>query len=301
MSSADFDLADYLERCRQRCGELIRDHLHALTLPSDRLGEAMEYAALLGGKRIRPTLVWASADAFGGATDDTDNAACAVELLHCYSLIHDDLPCMDDDDLRRGRPTVHRAFDETTAVLAGDALQSLACHLLSHGNGDPERDSIRLRMLQTLTRASGAEGMVAGQSLDFEATGNVLDLARLQAIHRLKTGALIRASVRLGALSSTRASSTDLQALDDYAHCIGLAFQVQDDILDVTADTETLGKNQGADQAMNKSTYVSLLGLDGAREKASGLVTEAVDALAPFGSNAEPLAAIARYIIDREF
>lgn len=299
--SSGFDLAAYLEDCQQRCTALVEQQLSSMSIPSSRLREAMHYATVLGGKRIRPALVWAGAEAMGHRTEDTDRAACAVEMLHCYSLIHDDLPCMDDDDLRRGRPTVHRAFDEPTAILAGDALQSLACRMLCHGDGDGHRESLRLRMLGLLTDATGAQGMVAGQCLDFDATGQSLELEPLQHMHRLKTGALIRASVLLGALSSGEAETGRLESLGRYADCIGLAFQVQDDILDVTADTDTLGKSQGSDQALDKATYVRLLGLDGARDKAGRLVDEAVAQLKPFGDGAAALEAIAHYIISRSF
>ncbi len=292
-------LPEFMTLCRERVQGNLRRSLEALPGPATRLREAMLHASLLGGKRVRPVLAYASACAVGGSLDDADVAACAVELVHCYSLVHDDLPAMDDDDLRRGQPTVHIAFDEATAILAGDALQALAFRLLSEADGQKASASTRLRMINLLAGAAGFEGMVSGQSVDFEAMGRSLSLQQLQIMHSLKTGALIRASVLLGALASEKADAVQLAALERYAECIGLAFQVQDDILDVTADTATLGKTQGADQALNKPTYVSLLGLDAATAKAADLCESALAALTPFDERAEPLRRIARYIVER--
>ncbi len=278
-----------------------------------RLTEAMRYSTLLGGKRIRPCLVYASALALNGAPDGalnstsnsttgittaaTDAAACAVELMHCYSLIHDDLPAMDNDDLRRGQPTLHKAFDEATAILAGDALQSLSLQVLCE---QPQlRPDLALRMVTLLTRAGGCAGMIAGQGIDLESVGKALTLTQLENMHRLKTGALISASVELGALSAGCDDEQVLTALRHYAACIGLAFQVQDDILDVVSDTGTLGKTQGADQALNKPTYVSLLGLESARAKARELVAEACSALQTIDGDTTMLEAIASFITNR--
>lgn len=289
---------DTMQQARQRFERVLREQLDALPPLAPRLCEAIRYACLQGGKRVRPTLVYAAAQAVGASEDAADIPACAVELIHCYSLVHDDLPAMDDDDLRRGQPTVHIAFDQATAILAGDALQAMAFRLLSDETGEPGPQA-RLRMLQLLSSAAGYEGMVAGQSIDFEAMGKTLSLEQLQTMHSLKTGALIRASVLLGALCSEHIDAATLESLRHYAECIGLAFQVQDDILDVTSDTATLGKTQGADQALNKPTYVSLLGLDGAREKAAALCEDAVAALSGFGPRADTLRSIARFIVAR--
>lgn len=262
------------------------------------LSEAMTYACAGSGKRIRPLLTYASALAVGGSIERADAAATAVELIHCYSLVHDDLPAMDDDDLRRGKPTVHKAFDEATAILVGDALQALAFELVAaSGNGvGPEQ---RLGMVSCLASAAGAQGMVGGQALDFAAVGEQQSVEQLQQMHNLKTGALIRAAVSLGALSHAATSPAQLAALDDYAAKLGLAFQVRDDILDEISDTATLGKPQGSDSSANKPTYLSLLGLDAARAKAEELAAEAVEALNDFDDRATPLRQLAQYIVAR--
>ncbi|WP_346840211.1 farnesyl diphosphate synthase [Microbulbifer sp. SAOS-129_SWC] len=259
---------------------------------------AMRYAALGPGKRLRPALVYACAESLAGpapAAADCDAAAAALECIHAYSLVHDDLPAMDDDDLRRGRPTCHIEFDEATAILAGDALQTRAFELLLACDAAP---ALKLQLLDELASAAGARGMVAGQAIDLAAVAADLDLAQLERMHRLKTGALIRASARIGALLGG-ADDTQLAAVSRYAEAIGLAFQVQDDILDVTADTATLGKTQGADAARNKPTYVSLLGLDGARAKLAELHGEALAALAPLGGDTMQLRLLADYIVQR--
>lgn len=269
-------------------------------LPS-RLHQAMRYAVLGGGKRIRPVLVYAAGAAVGVAAEHLDGPACAVELIHAYSLIHDDLPAMDNDDLRRGKPTCHKAFDEATAILAGDALQALAFQLLSQDPTMIPDPQLRLRLLQTLTRAAGSRGLVGGQAIDLAAVGQELNLAELENMHIHKTGALIRASVLMGALNQPAMTDEALQRLDHYAKCIGLAFQICDDILDVTADTQTLGKTQGADLARNKPTYPALLGLDGARRHAQILYQEALDSLTWLDASADLLRWLARYIVDRSF
>lgn len=299
MDNDDSQLQVFLQDCRERCVSALERHLEALKPLAAGLNRAMAYATLQGGKRLRPALVYASALATGSRPGAlSDRAACAVELIHCYSLVHDDLPAMDDDDLRRGQPTLHRAFDEATAILAGDALQSLAFELLS--TPDAGQATQQLRMMNILARASGPEGMVGGQSLDISAaSGPTLDIDGLETMHRLKTGALIEASVALGALSTSKEDEPDTRALQRYAECIGLAFQVQDDILDVTGDTGTLGKTGGADAARDKPTYTSLLGLDGARAKTLSLTHEAIEALQPFGRDADLLRLIARYITGR--
>lgn len=265
---------------------------------ANRLQQAMTYSLLNGGKRIRPMLVYAAAQACHGKVEHADMAAAAIEMVHCYSLVHDDLPAMDDDDLRRGQPTCHIQYDEATAILAGDALQTEAFNLLSQPMTGLEAHQ-QLAMVNTLAKASGLHGMAGGQSLDLEAIKRPVDLAYLETMHRHKTGALIAASVQLGAQSSPNVQPEVLEALYTYGLAIGLAFQVQDDILDVVSDTQTLGKTQGADAANNKPTYVSLLGLDGATEKAHQLHKAAIDAITPLGEPAINLAHIADYIIKR--
>ena len=292
------DLSLFLAKCRQRCESHMQTSLTGLTAMPDRLVDAMRYSSLLGGKRIRPCLVYASAIALGGQLNTADAAATAVEFIHCYSLIHDDLPAMDNDDLRRGKPTLHRAFDEATAILAGDALQSLAFQLLAE-NQQVDTD-IRLQMLALLARAAGSEGMIAGQSIDLAAVGQQLSLEALENMHLLKTGALIQASVELGALSAHCRDAAVLTALRDYSRCIGLAFQVHDDILDVVSDTDVLGKPQGSDIARNKPTYVSLLGLDGARAKSNALISQAHTALDAINADTRLLRDIATYITARQ-
>jgi farnesyl diphosphate synthase/geranylgeranyl diphosphate synthase type II len=246
---------------------------------------------------VRPILVYASALAINPDIDLAvmDPIACALECLHSYSLVHDDLPAMDDDDLRRGKPTCHIAFNEASAILAGDALQTLAFDLLTR-TALPA--AIQIQLVQQLAVGSGAEGMVLGQAIDLAAVDHELDLAQLELMHNRKTGALIRAAVAMGALAAG-ATASQLAALDNYATAIGLAFQVQDDILDVTADTATLGKQQGADIARNKPTYVSLLGLETATQKAQELHHHAQQALLGFGQNAVQLRELARYIVER--
>lgn len=298
MPSASLTLEDFLSSSRTRCEAVMQHHLAALPAMPQRLVEAMRYSTLLGGKRIRPCLVYASAMALGAALPRADAAAAAVEFIHCYSLIHDDLPALDNDDLRRGKPTLHRAFDEATAILAGDALQSLAFQVLTEA---PDITSdYRLNMVTLLAHTSGCGGMIAGQAIDMAAVGRQLSLPELENMHQLKTGALISASVELGALSAGCQDNTIITALRDYARCIGLAFQVQDDILDVISDTSVLGKTQGADMARNKPTYVSLLGLDGARRKAHDLVEQAGSALTLIPADTAMLSAIANYITSRQ-
>nr|WP_237562125.1 farnesyl diphosphate synthase [Halomonas icarae] len=263
--------------------------------PAPRLEGAMRHGVLVGGKRLRPVLVYAAGRALGADDDALDAPAMAIELIHAYSLVHDDLPAMDDDDLRRGQPTVHRAYDEAAAILAGDALQSLAFEVIARS-----RHPRLAAMIASLAEASGRDGMVAGQALDLEAVGGHPDVAALATMHAHKTGALIRAAVRLGGLVAVAEDDARLNALDAYARAIGLAFQIHDDVLDVIGDTATLGKASGADAVRDKPTYPSLLGLDGARARAAGLVEEAAAALAPLGESALPLLALARYMIERD-
>lgn len=289
----------FMEQCRQRVDQHITQQLSAYT-HHQHLQDAMRYSLFNGGKRVRPILAYASAEAIANITDATDNAAVALEAIHAYSLIHDDLPAMDDDALRRGKPTCHIAFNEATAILAGDALQTLAFERLA--TREPQSDfsaSTQLSMIQALAQASGANGMVVGQSIDFDSVEQELSLTQLENMHRLKTGALINASVHLGALSTGLASEEQIKALGHYAQAIGLAFQVQDDILDVTSDTQTLGKQQGADAALCKPTYVSLLGLDAAKIKAKELHEQALNALSRFDYRADNLRHLSGYIVNR--
>ena len=264
-----------------------------------RLYEAMRYSVMNGGKRVRPLLAYAACEALGGQAEQANGAACAVELIHAYSLVHDDLPAMDDDDLRRGQPTTHKKFDEACAILAGDGLQSLAFSALLDPRLSDCSSEIRLQMVTALAHAAGPAGMVGGQAIDLGSVGVKLDQTALEQMHRHKTGALIEVSVRLGALASGHAQPDQLQALQTYAQAIGLAFQVQDDILDVESDTATLGKRQGADIARDKPTYPALLGLDAAKAYALELRDQALQALRPFDAAAEPLRELARYIVER--
>ena len=288
-----FSLSDYrVERAGRIDAELER-----LTAGIDtRLGAAMRHCLMAGGKRLRPILCLAAAEAVAGTADDSVlRAGCAIEMIHTYSLIHDDLPAMDDDAVRRGLPTCHVAFDEATAVLAGDALLTLAFEVLADLPASP---GLALRVIRRIAAAAGPAGMIEGQMRDMAAEGQQVDRAGLEALHALKTGAMIRASVETGAVLAG-ASETDRRALDRYAGRIGLAFQVTDDLLNVDGDPDRLGKAVGSDARRQKSTYPALLGLPAARRAARDLVTEAVSAIAGFGDQAEPLRAIAAYVIER--
>ena len=265
-----------------------------------RLHSAMRYAVLGGGKRLRPLLIYATGEALGLSPERLDGPAAAVEIIHAYSLIHDDLPAMDDDALRRGRPTCHIAYDEATAILAGDALQVLAFQILSEDPAMAVTPAARVEMLKSVAVASGSAGMAGGQAIDLAAAGRQLDLAELELMHIHKTGALIRASVLLAAQSAPGLEATRFTALDRYAKCVGLAFQIQDDILDVEGETFTLGKQAGADSARNKPTYPSILGLTESKQRAVELRDEAVQALVPLGDSAGPLIWLAEYIVSRE-
>jgi geranylgeranyl pyrophosphate synthase len=297
----------YVSGCRERIDAVLAQQLGAPASEySDtaaahltQLFAAMRYSLLNGGKRVRPLLVYATAAALGDncSAAALDGAACAIEYIHAYSLVHDDLPAMDDDDLRRGNPTVHRAYDEATAILAGDALQGRAFEMLAQLPSTGA--DIRLALIATLAAAAGPRGMVGGQAIDLAAVQQRIDLTHLETMHRLKTGALIRAAVRVGALLSG-ATPAQLAALDNYAAAIGLSFQVQDDILDITSDTATLGKQQGADRARAKPTYPALLGLSAARAKAQALHHEALTALDGFDTRADRLRQLSAYIVERQ-
>ncbi|VAX08701.1 (2E,6E)-farnesyl diphosphate synthase [hydrothermal vent metagenome] len=292
---------EYLKVWQKRTDNALHDYLPNETTTPASLHKAMRYAVLNGGKRIRPLLAYATGHALGVEPEKIDAAACAVELIHAYSLVHDDLPAMDDDDLRRGKPTCHKVFGDAEAILAGDALQSLAFHLLAHKLSGSIPPRQQLQMIDTLAIASGSRGMAGGQSIDLNAVGKELNIAELENMHIHKTGALIRASVKLGALCTENIENEVLKKLDHFAKGIGLAFQIRDDILDVEGDTKTLGKPQGSDIARNKPTYPALLGLDEAREMADELYQDALNSLSKFGKRAIPLQTLSRYIVQREY
>lgn len=292
-------IAAYQKRCQTRVDTALEQLFQAPRTELERLYQAMRYSVMNGGKRVRPLLVYAACEALEGDLERADGAACAVELIHAYSLVHDDLPAMDDDDLRRGQPTTHKAFDEASAILAGDGLQSLAFEVLADHRRNPQDAETRLQMIELLSQAAGPAGMVGGQAIDLGSVGRRLDQQALEVMHRHKTGALIEASVALGALASGNIDELAHKALLQYARAIGLAFQVQDDILDVESDTATLGKTQGKDEAHDKPTYPALLGLDAAKDYALELRDQALHVLCPFGNSAEPLRELARYIVER--
>jgi farnesyl diphosphate synthase len=292
---------EWIGSYQARAAWALDQRLPAVDLHPGALHRAMRYAVLGGGKRIRPVLVYLSGATVGAKPEALDGPACAVEFIHAYSLIHDDLPAMDDDDLRHGQPTCHKTFGEALAILAGDALQALAFQVLSQDAAMVVDPAIRLRMLAVLAQAAGSRGMAGGQAIDLAAVGQTLTLAELEDMHIHKTGALIRASVLLGALSQPMIEPAVLERLDHYAKCIGLAFQIRDDILDVIGDAATLGKHTGADRALAKPTYPALLGLEGAREHARMLHAEALASLQPLGAEAEPLRWIASYVVERAY
>ena len=294
-----FSLSDWMSSHQQRISLALQQRLpNQNVIAAARLSEAMHYATLNGGKRLRAMLVYATGEAFNANTDALDSAACAVEMIHAYSLVHDDMPMMDDDDLRRGKPTCHKAYDEATALLVGDALQSLAFECLTENDLPADQ---QIAMVKCLAQASGVMGMAGGQAIDLASVGKQLNQTDLEAMHLLKTGALIQASVLLGAYCGKNYSSMDLKHLNNYAAAIGLAFQVQDDVLDVIADTVTLGKQQGADIARNKPTYPAFMGLEAAQQKAQMLVKEALTALNNLGNECLALRALATFVVQRTF
>ena len=293
--------AELIAHYQARINQALDQRLPAADLHPGDLHQAMRYAVLGGGKRLRPILAYAAGVAVGAELDVLDAPACALECIHAYSLIHDDLPAMDDDDLRHGQPSCHKAYGEALAILAGDALQALAFQILAQDTSLNVTPAVRLRMLGVLVQAAGSRGMVGGQAIDLAAVGRMLTLAELENMHIHKTGALIRASVLLGALSQPAVDPILLERLDRYAKCIGLAFQIRDDILDEIGDAATLGKTPGADRVRNKPTYPALLGLDGAREHARILYDEARMALDTLGAEADPLRWIAAYIVERAY
>lgn len=275
-------------------------YLPAPTQLPTRLHEAMRYSVLGGGKRVRPALVYATAEALSIPQTAVMAAACAVEMIHAYSLIHDDLPAMDDDDLRRGRPTCHKAFDEATAVLAGDALQTLAFEILTTDTHLPADPAIRLSLVRLLAQATGTAGMAGGQALDLAAEGQIADLTTITDIHARKTGALIRVSVLLAAACKPNLSLADHEALDRYARCVGLAFQIQDDLLDIEGDPAILGKATGADLALQKLTYPAVVGIQEAHAKVAALHRETLAAIDHFGPNATSLRDLANWLVLRQ-
>ncbi|HDY7729735.1 TPA: (2E,6E)-farnesyl diphosphate synthase [Vibrio vulnificus] len=293
-------MIDVLASFQQRNNQQLNLWLDKLPHQNQALIQAMRYGLVLGGKRARPFLVYATGEMLGCSQEQLDTPASAIECIHAYSLIHDDLPAMDDDELRRGQPTCHVKFDEATAILTGDALQTLAFTILAEGTLSPDGETQRVAMIQALAQASGAQGMCIGQALDLAAENRAVTLEELEEIHRNKTGALIRCAVRLGALAAGEKGLAILPQLEKYSTAIGLAFQVQDDILDIISDTETLGKPQGSDQELNKSTYPSLLGLEGAMEKAHTLLHEALQALEAIPYNTQQLEEFARYVVERK-
>ncbi len=294
MITAPTDLPAPLKALAGRADDALARALPGDDAPLVELHRAMRYAVLGGGKRIRPLLVYAAGHALGVDDERLDSPACAVEIIHAYSLVHDDLPAMDDDDLRRGRPTCHIVFGEAMAILAGDALQALAFELLARD--EPKIDAPgRLAMLHALGAACGAEGMAGGQAFDLSAVGKRLTLSELERMHAYKTGALIRAAVRLGALAAGHHDGDLLARLDRYGHAVGLAFQVRDDILDIEGESSVIGKTAGKDAAADKPTFPSIIGLDASRARLDDLVADALDAIAPLGQRGEWLADLARY------
>jgi geranylgeranyl pyrophosphate synthase len=287
-------LQQYQKRVEQQLATVLQN-----TSDAEQVRLAMNYSLFNGGKRVRPVLVYMANQLLNGQISQADSAACAIECIHSYSLVHDDLPAMDDDELRRGKPTCHIAFDEATAILAGDGLQALAFELLTTDNGLPA--DVRLQMISALARDSGYLGMVGGQSIDLCNEGKQISMMQLELMHRHKTGALICASIEMGALSSNNASKADLKALNNYARAIGLAFQVKDDILDIEGSTETLGKPQGSDLQHEKSTYPALLGMAGAKQKLALLNQQAHESITCFNDAAEPLHWLADYIVERQY
>ncbi|MFC0133689.1 geranyl transferase [Massilia eurypsychrophila] len=294
--SAAFD--DWMKTVQAHLEQALESFLPAAVTEPARLHEAMRYTVLGGGKRVRPLLAYAAGGVFGADMRTLARAAAAVEMIHAYSLVHDDMPCMDDDALRRGKPTVHVAYDEATALLVGDALQAQAFMVLAEDQMIPPARQVA--MMRVLASAAGSAGMCGGQAIDLGSVGVSLTLPQLERMHQLKTGALLRASVVLGALAGRDVAVDERAALDTYSNAIGLAFQVVDDVLDATADSATLGKTAGKDAAANKPTYVSILGLAESQLLAEKLRREAHDALAPFGEKALRLRDIADLIVQRK-
>ena len=294
-----YDLTDFMNTCQIRAEKALESRLPGAAQMPARLHEAMRYSTLGGGKRLRPLLTYATGTALGVNLDILDGPACAMEYIHVYSLIHDDLPAMDNDDLRRGKPTCHKAYDEATAILAGDALQAQAFLILAQDPTIAVPAASRLQMIETLARASGSVGMVGGQAIDLESVGQHIDLPSLENMHIRKTGALIRASVQLACHAAPSLDPVLAGKLDHYAKCIGLSFQIQDDILDEESDTATLGKTQGKDRDNQKPNYPALLGMSGAKAKAMELHEDAIASLESLGESATLLRQLSHFIIQR--
>jgi geranylgeranyl pyrophosphate synthase len=286
-----------LDSYRARIEQVLDRYLALPDAGTARLREAMRYSTLGGGKRLRPALVYLTGESLGAPLNELDAPAAAVELIHVYSLVHDDLPAMDDDDLRRGRPTCHRAYDEATAILVGDALQALAFSVLAEDTAAAA--TTRLAMIRTLAQAAGTTGMAGGQAVDLAAVGQRLSVEAVENMHRRKTGALITGSVLLGAIGAGIQSGANFEALESFGDEIGLAFQIQDDILDVEGDAAVLGKTTGADAALSKPTYPSTVGLPAARERARDLRDRAIRALEPLGPRGGPLVELAQFVVSR--
>ncbi|HET9389169.1 MAG TPA: farnesyl diphosphate synthase [Steroidobacteraceae bacterium] len=300
-SAGEGALGAQLEHWRLRMETALGARLPPADVTPARLHEAMRYSVLGGGKRIRPALLFATGRVLGRAEEEVEAAACAIELIHVYSLVHDDLPAMDDDDLRRGRPTCHKAYDEATAVLVGDALQTLAFQVLARDPALPASPAVRLRLIDLLAEASGTFGMAGGQAIDLAVQGRQLQVAQVEEMHSRKTGALIRASVLMGAACVPSLEARWQAALTDFAAPIGLAFQIQDDLLDVLGDVATLGKATGADTERAKPTYPAVMGITASQEKVRQLHAQALEALNPFGARAEPLRALAQWLLARSY
>ncbi len=298
------DFAARLKDWQARIERELTARLPSVDVQPSRLHEAIRYSVLGSGKRVRPALVYATGAALGVPESMLDGAACAVELIHAYSLVHDDLPAMDDDDLRRGRPTCHKAFDEATAILVGDSLQVLAFELLANGPGLPPEPRVRLKLVQLLAIASGTSGMAGGQALDLAAIGRKLSLAEVEEMHVRKTGALIHACVMMAAACAPKLSESLARALDEYARAIGLAFQIQDDLLDVEGDVAVIGKATGADRALDKPTYPSVAGIEASRQRMHELHARALSALTALdaaGRQSAPLAAMSDWLVLRKY
>jgi len=290
-----------LEAWRSRMEAALARCLPPADVVPERLHEAMRYSVLGGGKRVRPALLFATARTLGLTEDEVEAAACAIELIHVYSLVHDDLPAMDDDDLRRGRPTCHKAYDEATAILVGDALQPLAFQLLVRDPKLPAAPAIRLRLIDLLSEASGTFGMAGGQAIDLEVQGKQLDITQVEDMHSRKTGAVIRASVLMAAECAPQLAPHLRAALTRFAAAIGLAFQIQDDLLDLTGDVSTLGKATGADREHAKPTHPAMIGVAASQERVHLLHNQALDALVPFGERAAPLRSLAHWLLSRHY
>ena len=289
-----------IEQYQLRINKFLEVKLNQLIVNDVKLLEAMRYSLLIGGKRIRPYLAYITGETLGASLSDIDGVAAALECIHAYSLLHDDLPAMDDDDLRRGKLTCHKAFDEATAILAGDSLQTLAFDILVNHDFTSEIAAKRVVLIQQLVNAAGYQGMCGGQALDLSATGRTIPLSELETLHSLKTGALLKASVLMAAECSIKTTKKDKENLTHFASLMGLAYQIRDDIIDITSSEEELGKPKGSDLAAKKSTYPGLLGLQGAQEKAQYLYQEALRSLDELPYNNQNLSAFATFIINRK-